>query len=147
MKYLTNFNNSKLKYKTLQKKRIKILISDNGGEYTSKEVIAFCKEIGIKRELIVPYNPEQNGIAKRKNRSIEESVKSMLHDKDLPKLPCYMTLEEAFTGKKPSVDPLRIFYSPVYIHIPKNKRKKLDPTRMKGTFVGYSILQRHIGSI
>lgn len=69
----------------LIERRIKILRSNNGGEYTSKEIIAFCNESGIKRELIVPYNPGQNGVAKRKNRSIEEGVKAMLHDQDLPK--------------------------------------------------------------
>ena len=44
---------------------IKILRSDNGGEYTSKDLVAFYKEVGIKRELIVPYNPQQNGVAER----------------------------------------------------------------------------------
>jgi hypothetical protein len=48
------------------------------------------------------------------------------------------TPEEVFTGKKPSVDHLRIFGSPVYIHVPKEKRTKLEPTGKKGTFVGYS---------
>jgi len=43
-----------------------------------------------------------------------------------------------FTGKKPSVEHLQIFGCPVYIHIPKDKRKKLDPSGMKGTFVGYN---------
>jgi transposase InsO family protein len=33
-------------------KKIKVLRSDNGGEYTSKEFEGFCKEAGIKRELI-----------------------------------------------------------------------------------------------
>jgi hypothetical protein len=42
------------------------------------------------------------------------------------------------TEIKPSVDHLRIFGSPVYIHIPKEKRTKLEPSRKKGTFVGYS---------
>ena len=49
-----------------------------------------------------------------------------------------MTLEEAFTRKKPSLDHLRIFGCPFYIYIPKHKRKKLDPASMKGIFVGYS---------
>jgi len=49
-----------------------------------------------------------------------------------------MTPEEAFIGKKPCVDHLRIFGCLVYIHIPKDKRKKLDPTSMKGIFDGYS---------
>jgi transposase InsO family protein len=38
-------------------KKIKVLRSNNGGEYTSKDFSDFCKEVGIKRELIVPYNP------------------------------------------------------------------------------------------
>jgi hypothetical protein len=33
---------------------------------------------------------------------------------------------------------LRIFGSPVYIHVPKEKRNKLEPSRKKGTFVGYN---------
>jgi hypothetical protein len=48
------------------------------------------------------------------------------------------TPEEVFTGKKPSVDHLRIFGSAFYIHIPKEKRTKLEPSGKKGTFVGYS---------
>ena len=48
------------------------------------------------------------------------------------------TPEEVFTIKKPSVDHLRIFGSPVDIHVPKEKRTELDPSRKKGTFVGYS---------
>ena len=49
-----------------------------------------------------------------------------------------MTPEEAFTGVKPEVGHFKIFGCPVYIHIPKEKRTKLDPLGRKGTFVGYS---------
>ena len=45
--------------------------------------------------------------------------------------------EEVFFGKKPKVNHLRIFGYPVYIHIPKEKRTKLDPSGKKGIFVGY----------
>ena len=48
------------------------------------------------------------------------------------------TLEEVFSGKKPEVSHLRIFGCPVYIHILKEKRAKLDPSGKKGIFVGYS---------
>ena len=33
---------------------------------------------------------------------------------------------------------MKIFGCPVYIHIPWEKRTKLDPTRKRGIFVGYS---------
>jgi hypothetical protein len=49
-----------------------------------------------------------------------------------------MTLEEAFSGKKPNVENLRILGCPVYSHIPKDKRNKLEPSGKKGIFVGYS---------
>jgi transposase InsO family protein len=48
-------------------KKIKVLRLDNGGEYTSKEFKGFCKEARIKRELIVPYNPQQNEVVQQKN--------------------------------------------------------------------------------
>ena len=47
------------------------------------------------------------------------------------------TLEEVFTKKKPAVDHMRIFGTPVYIHVPKEKRAKLEPFSKKGIFVGY----------
>ena len=45
--------------------------------------------------------------------------------------------EEIFTGKNIEVSHLKIFGFPVYVHIPKEKRTKLDPSRKKGIFVGY----------
>jgi transposase InsO family protein len=35
-----------------------VLRSDNGGEYTSRDFSDLCIEAGIKREYIVPYNPQ-----------------------------------------------------------------------------------------
>jgi hypothetical protein len=49
-----------------------------------------------------------------------------------------MTPEEAFSSKKPNVENLRIFGCPVYSHIPKDERNKLEPSGKKGIFVGYS---------
>ena len=40
-------------------------------------------EAGIKRELTTPYNPQQNGVVERKNRTIMEVGKAMIHDQDL----------------------------------------------------------------
>ena len=64
--------------------KIKNFRSDNGGEFTSNEFKELCKESGIKREFSTPYNPQQNGIVERKNRTIMEATKAMLHDQDLP---------------------------------------------------------------
>ena len=129
---------------------------DNGGKYESNEFDDFFREAG-KRELTMPYNPQQNGVAERKNRTICEAAKPMLSNLDLPlslwaEVACtavYIqnrsphailgekTPEEVFTSKKPAVDHMRIFGTPVYIHVTKEKRAKLEPSEKKGIFVGY----------
>jgi transposase InsO family protein len=39
-------------------KGIKVLRSDNGGEYSSRQFVDFCAQHGITRQMIVPYNPQ-----------------------------------------------------------------------------------------
>ena len=63
---------------------IHALRSDNGGEFDSHYFKDLCRETRIKRELTVPYNPQQNRVAERKNRTICEVAKAMMHDLDLP---------------------------------------------------------------
>ena len=97
-------------------------------------------------------------MAERKNRSIMEAMKAMIHDEDLPmylweeaiRTIVYVhntnshsalgnkTPEEMFSREKPQVSHINISSCPVYIHIPKEKRSKLDPSGNKGLFVGYS---------
>jgi hypothetical protein len=94
----------------------------------------------------------------RKNWSIIGSARAMIHDQDLPMFlwaEAYNTAvyvqngnphrilgdktpEEAFTRVKPEIGHLRIFGCPVYIHVPVEKRTKLEPSGEKGIFVGYS---------
>jgi transposase InsO family protein len=62
------------------RRKIRVPRTDNGGEYTSKEFNDFCAGESIKTELTVPYNPQQNGVAKRKNRAIVGAARAMLHD-------------------------------------------------------------------
>jgi transposase InsO family protein len=64
--------------------KIKVLQSDNGGEYTSTEFADFCTQHGIRRQLTVPYNQQQNGVAERKNGAIVDAARLMLHDQALP---------------------------------------------------------------
>ena len=78
------FKEFKSLVENLSKKKINILRLDNGGESTSSEFNEYYKEDGIKRKLNIPYNPQQNGVEERKNISIMEVVKAMIHDQDLP---------------------------------------------------------------
>ena len=65
-------------------KKIKMFRSDNGGEFTSNEFKELCRDSRIKRELTTLYNPQQNGVVERKNRTIMAVARAMLHDEDLP---------------------------------------------------------------
>jgi hypothetical protein len=56
------FQEFKEEIENLTNKKIKMLRTDNGGEYTSKEFVAFCKSAWIRRELTIPHNPQQNGV-------------------------------------------------------------------------------------
>ncbi len=115
------------------------------------------KTKGIRHELTVPKTPEQNGIAEWMNKTLMETVRSMLADAKLPErfwaealsTAVYlrnrsptksvegMTPFEAWTGKKPKVDYLRVFGCIAYAHIPKDERKKLDSKAKKCIFLGY----------
>ena len=47
------------------------------------------------------------------------------------------TPEEVFTNVKPNVSHHSFFGCPVYFHVPKDKRNKLEAMRIKCMFVGY----------
>jgi transposase InsO family protein len=61
----------------------KVLRSDNGTEYTGQATQAILKRNGIVFQTTVPWNPEQNGVSERKNRTLCESARSMLFDAEL----------------------------------------------------------------
>jgi hypothetical protein len=53
-----------------------------------------------------------------------------------------MTLEEKFTGKKPNVSHLKVFCYIAHVHVPDEKRSKLDSKVEKCIFIGYSLEQK-----
>lgn len=64
--------------------KLKVLGTDNGGEYTSTEFESYLKKEGIKREYTTPKTPQQNGVSERMNHTLMETVRSMLADSRLP---------------------------------------------------------------
>lgn len=63
--------------------QIKGLRSDNGGEYFSNNFDEYLKQKGITRQLTVPNNSGQNGLAERMNHTIVESARSMMFHSNL----------------------------------------------------------------
>ena len=59
---------------------------------------------------------------------VNRSPSSALEDK---------TPHEVWTGKKPSLSHLRVFGCDAYVHVPKEKRTKLDNKYERCIFIGY----------
>ena len=55
-------------------RKIKILWSDCGGEYFPSEFSKFCEENGLIHQTSTPYTPQQNGLVKRKNRTLVDMI-------------------------------------------------------------------------
>jgi len=64
-------------------KKIKVLRTNNGGDFCSKEFEEFCKKCGIAQQKPTPYTPQQNGVEERMNKPLMERARSMLSDAGL----------------------------------------------------------------
>lgn len=136
---------------------IKRFRTDNGTEYVGNKFQQFLKASGIRHETSVAYNPQQNGLAERMNRTIEERARCLLFDSGLDKrfwaeatsTAVYLinrsptkgkqvTPIEEFTGRKPDVANLRVFGSSAMAYVPKVNRKKWDPKSRSCVLVGYA---------
>jgi transposase InsO family protein len=134
-----------------------IVWSDRGGEYTSQSFLTYCSSNGIHKQLTAGYSPHQNGVAKRKNRSLLEGIRSVVTGTKIPKsmweeiaktvnyiqnrLPTkalkLKTPEEMFSGIKPNLSHLRVIGCVAYCHIPDSKRQKFDPKAIPTLLLGY----------
>ena len=138
---------------------VKVIFSDNGGEYISNEFISYCHANGIKPIRSSPYSPQQNGIAERYNRTIIEAVRTMLLESGLP--PSFwaeavntandvknllphaafnnnITPFELVHGVVPDLSHLRVFGCDCYVLDNDSNKSKLSPKGLPGTFLGYS---------
>lgn len=137
--------------------QIKMLRSDNGGEYTSGAFEKYLAELGIVHQKSAPHTPQQDGVAERCNRTVMEMARTMLHHAKLPaefwvdavaaavyiknrclhKAVAEATPEEAWSGKRPDLSHLRVFGCSAYVLVPSGDRGKLDAKCKRGVFVGY----------
>lgn len=153
---LSYFKEFKSMVENSQNKKIKFLRTDQGREYCSKEFEDFLKNEGIVHQKTNPYTAEQNGLSERSNRTIVERARCLLFEAGLDKkfwaeaanTAVYIknrsvasgidkTPYEMWTGRKPNLEGLRIFGSPVMVHIPKEKRTKWDKKSKKHILVGF----------
>jgi len=101
-------------------------------------------------------------VVERKNRTLQESARVMLHAKHLPyhlwaeamNTACHVhnrvtlragtatTLYELWKGRKPTVKYFHVFGSKCYILADRDYRRKMDPKRVEEIFSGYSTNSR-----
>eukprot|EP00253_Pinus_taeda_P030363 PITA_30363 len=67
---------------------IGILITDNGGDYTSHVFEQYLQHNGIKHHTILPYNPQKKNVAKRINRTLLNMVRSTMFFKNAKLILC-----------------------------------------------------------
>ena len=141
---------------------VKVLRSDNGGEYTSHAFKNHLMKHGIVHQTSCPYTPQQNGVAERKNRHLMEVARSMMFHSNVPKRfwsdavvsACYLINRtptkvlrdlspfEVLNKSRPQIQHLRVFGCTCYVLVPGELRKKLDAKSTKAMFIGYSITQK-----
>ncbi|CAJ2645128.1 unnamed protein product [Trifolium pratense] len=136
--------------------------SDHGKEFENSKFADFYAAEGITHEFSSPITPQQNGVVERKNRTLQESARVMLHAKNVPykfwaeamNTTCYIhnrvtlrkgtatTLYELWKNRKPTVKYFHVFGSKCYILADREPRIKLDPKSDEAIFLGYSTNSR-----
>nr|GEU68590.1 putative ribonuclease H-like domain-containing protein [Tanacetum cinerariifolium] len=139
--------------------KVKVIRSDNGTEFKNHDLNQFCRIKGIKREFSVPRTPQQNGIAKKKNRTIIKAARTMLADSLLPipfwaeavntayyvqnrvlvTKPHNKTPDELLHSRTPSIGFMRPFGCPVTILNTLDSLGKFYRKVDEGFLVGYSV--------
>jgi len=136
--------------------------SDHGTEFENAKFYDYCSSEGIEHEFSSPITPLQNGVVERKNITLQESARVMLHAKHLPynfwaeamNTSCHIhnrvtlrsdtttTLYEIWKGRKPTVKYFHVFGSRCYKLVDRDHIRKMDPESDKGIFLGYSTNKR-----
>ena len=138
--------------------KVKCLRLDNGEEYIDGGFNEYCAAQGIRMEKTILGTPQQNGVAERINRTLNEHARSMRLHTELPKtfqadavsiaaylinqgplVPMEFRLpEEVWSGKEVKFSHLKVFGRVSYIHIDSDARSKLDAKSKICFFIGYS---------
>lgn len=64
--------------------KIKVLRTDRGGEFLSKQFDEYCSETRLEHHYTAPYSPQQNGVVERRNWTVLEMAWSCLKSMVVP---------------------------------------------------------------
>jgi transposase InsO family protein len=138
---------------------LKIIRSDNGGEYVNDDLQNWLKDRGVAVQLTTPHTPEQNGTAERTNRTVVEMLRTMMIDAGASmgywgecalytawirnrvfgsSCPEGKTPFEGFFSRRPSLEQAHPWGCLAFAHVPDATRHKLQPKAVPCIFIGVS---------
>jgi hypothetical protein len=97
----------------------------------------YLDEEGMEHDFLAPYTPQQNEVAKRKNRTLIEMVRTMLDEYKTSDQLLKKTPYELLTGNKPNVSYFRVFGSKWYVLQKISKSSKFAPKIYEWFLLGY----------
>jgi transposase InsO family protein len=138
-------------------RKLKILRTDYGGEFTSLEFGDYRAAKGVQRHHSAPYLPQQNGVVERRNQTVVATARSMLKQRSMPakfwgeavstavfllnraptKALNGRTPYEAWYDKKPAVSFLRTFGCLAFMKKTRPHQSKLEDRSTAVVFIGY----------
>ncbi|RVX08193.1 Retrovirus-related Pol polyprotein from transposon TNT 1-94 [Vitis vinifera] len=92
--------------------KVRVLRSDNGGEYQSSDLQKYLEGHGIIHQTTCSNTPQQNGVAERKIGTFAPTVPNL---------------------------PPRVFGCVAFVHLHKHQRTKLTSHALQCVFVGYAL--------
>nr|GEY61812.1 retrovirus-related Pol polyprotein from transposon TNT 1-94 [Tanacetum cinerariifolium] len=138
--------------------KVKQIRTDNGTEFRNHELESFYDEKGISQNFSSLYTSEQNGVAKRKNKTLIKAARTMLNRSvlskhfwtEVVKIACYTqnrsiivkrhdkTPYEIFRERISNISYFHVFGYHVFIHNHTDHLGKFDAKADDGYFLGYS---------
>jgi transposase InsO family protein len=64
--------------------KLRVLRTDNDGEFTVAEFAAYYTDEGIKRHFFARHSPQQNGTVERRNQTMVATTQALLRKRRLP---------------------------------------------------------------
>ncbi|PLW43057.1 hypothetical protein PCANC_03762 [Puccinia coronata f. sp. avenae] len=112
-----------LRWEQQTSKKVKILRTNNSGEFSSKVLEFFNKTHGINTKQALPYHHYQNGVIEHFNRTVADMNRTILINIEI--------------GIRPTCKQARFFGQQAFIHVHTENRRKLDDWELEGQVVAH----------
>jgi hypothetical protein len=136
---------------------VQAIRSDNGSEFKNSCFKTFFRDLGLEHQFSSPYVACQNGVVERKNRSLCEMARMMLHEHrtlrrywaEAVNIACHVgnriflraflikACYELMHGRAPGVSHFRAFGCRYFI-LKKGRLDKFESRSSDGIFLGYA---------